>query len=334
MSFIEDDEEYNPFDNNSAAAFDNHHAQLDDHEDGFNDDDYSDGELDLEEQKQRRIDDAQFPQPNHKAAAKAKRKAKKAAEQYETGGVESVGLVSGDANVGAGEREKALARREAAVEKREAKVRDREAQVRKMAGSGSSTMDNWPCKCYPLAYHSIADEIPHDEQPLVRKFYFLVRFTWLCLLMNFMALSATWFEGDDDGDKYFLWSLIFMLFGVPLSWKLWYRSVYYATRDNTSRRWVFFFINFFIHMAFSVLMVIGVPEDFVAGSGIILMSDQFAKSNDTAGFMCLVGTAFWGINILCSLYLIKRAHTTWRVGGGEEALKKSAAKAALKHGAK
>jgi hypothetical protein len=39
---------------------------------------------------------------------------------------------------------------------------------------GNTRADNWPSRCYPLAYHSIVNEIPEPHRTLVRKFYVAV----------------------------------------------------------------------------------------------------------------------------------------------------------------
>jgi hypothetical protein len=46
---------------------------------------------------------------------------------------------------------------------------------------------NWP-KFYPVTYHDIDDDIPARHQALLRRFYALVFFTWLCLFFNWFVV--------------------------------------------------------------------------------------------------------------------------------------------------
>jgi len=148
----------------------------------------------------------------------------------------------------------------------------------------------------------------------VRKLYVLVMFTWLCLLWNWITVMSAWFAGGAEGSNA-LESSIWLILGVPLSWRLWYRSIYYATRDNSSKNWIFFFINFFLHMCWCIVMGLGVPS--TAGAGLFYFLRQFTNSNKTAGVFGLAAMAAWGINLGVSFVLVKGAHQRWKQSGGD-----------------
>ena len=94
----------------------------------------------------------------------------------------AIGIASGTAAVGGAMktleevsvREQNLLRREAAMLEKEKELDRREREL------GRGRIDNWPCKCYPIAYHSISDEIPLQFQPMMKKFYAL--FWCMCWL--------------------------------------------------------------------------------------------------------------------------------------------------------
>ena len=67
-------------------------------------------------------------------------------------------------------REANLRAREEKMARMEMEVEQRERAVKAKENAGK----NWPSKCYPILYHSIADEIPTRLQPMIKKFYALV----------------------------------------------------------------------------------------------------------------------------------------------------------------
>jgi len=164
---------------------------------------------------------------------------------------------------------------------------------------------------------------------MIRKFYANLLFTWLCLFWNWLVIMVIWAtpDADNNSSSEALWSSIFVILGIPGSWRFWYRSVFYGVKDRKASQWIFFFINFLCHVIFCVLMGVGVPN--VAGGGLFMMIKMFANDHTLAGFFSLVDVIIWGLNLLISFYLMKSAHNVWKNLGMKSETKKAAAKAAL-----
>lgn len=219
-------------------------------------------------------------------------------------------------------REQNLMRREQALLQKEAELQERERRLASLLKD-----KNWPFSCWALTYHSIEDEIPEAEQVLVRKFYVLIRFTWLCLLMNWLTAFAVKF-GADGSTASLLWSSVYLMLGTPGAWFLWYKPIYTASRDDNSKTWAFFFINFFVHTGFAIVMSCGIPG--TAGMGLWTFMDTI-DDHKTPGIFALVSALMWILASLMSCFLMKRAHNVWRGRGGEEAAKKALAKEAARN---
>jgi len=222
-------------------------------------------------------------------------------------------------------REQALLRREAKLAEKEKFLEEKEAAL---ASQQILRPKNWPFKCYPILYHSITEEIPPEHRPMLRKFYVTVMYTWICILWNWVVCMTVWGKNaSDSGSSDALWSSLYVVIGIPGAWVSWYRGVYYGTRDKASGRWVFFFISFFVHIAFVICMGLGVPS--IAASGLFLMFKMFTNNENLCGIFSLVSVGVFALNALFSIYLIKIAHNVWRGAGGDKALKRDVAKAAV-----
>eukprot|EP00808_Paulinella_micropora_P009259 g50030.t1 len=224
---------------------------------------------------------------------------------------------------------KELERRERTLAEREAHLREREKESREV--QGARMPPNWPFKCYAVAYHDIEAEIPTSYQLLVRHFYAYIYMAWISLGWNWLLLTMAWFSGVQNytsGDTDFMWGSLYLAFGSVGAWKLWYRSLYYGCRDGSARQWIFFFINFGIHIVFSGIMAVGVPK-FAAG-GLMFMIKMFTAKANFLGWASLTNSMLWGVNVVSGVYLIKRAHRVWKHSGAHEQTKRSIAEAVLK----
>jgi len=76
-------------------------------------------------------------------------------------------------------------------------------------------------------------------------------------------------------------------------------------------------------------MAIGVPK--IGAGGLFIMIDMFANSHDIAGIFALVDAGIWTINVITSLYLLKKSYQVWKVGGGPGKASQEAAKALIEH---
>jgi len=218
------------------------------------------------------------------------------------------------------DKEQELARREEELNQREAQLDKKEI---KLGGK-----DNWPSRCYPITYHDINKEIPEGRRSLVRKLYALVIFTWICLIWNWIIMMSVWFAGGDvSASSEAIWSSLYMVMGIPLSWMWWYRGVYFGCRDSSTKSWLGFFSGFIAHFALAILIAFGVPS--CAGSGFLWMIKLFTASYQVLGVLSIISTVFWGLNCLSSLYLLKQAYSAWKQGGGSDQLTRDATKAAI-----
>lgn len=220
-------------------------------------------------------------------------------------------------------RERRLRQRELALEAKEKEIAKLEERLREKL----KYEPNWPSRCYPLLHHDIAQDIPENARFLVKCAYVTVLLTWVCLFWNWIImLSAWWSDADSDGAMEALYASIYLLCGIPGAWQLWYRSLYFANKDESTRKWIVFFINFVIHILYTIVMGLGIPK--TNSAGLIYLITEFADHNNTIGIFSLVETFLWIINLLLSVFVIKSAHTTWRAEGHSDRAKKEAAAAA------
>lgn len=225
-------------------------------------------------------------------------------------------------------REESLRRREEALVQREQSVDNREVQYRQ----GDGPVNNWPFKCWSIAYHNIAVDVPSEHQILVKKFYAAVLFTWLCLAWNWLAMIVCVFAGESShvsADA--IWSSIFFGFGVPGSWRFWYRNFYYGVSQKTSARWCTFFLFFAGHIAFSVVMAFGLEA--TGGSGLFYMISIISSGkHQSTSLLTLIALVLWILDISFSLHLLRKAHETWKSIGQPKRMQQDLARTMVEQG--
>jgi len=216
--------------------------------------------------------------------------------------------------------EERLKQREFIINDREAKIRER----RLLLEMQWKKKPNWPFECYPLAYHSIKDEVMPEHRSLCRKYYLLVRLVFLCQAYNLICQLAIWWTPSSHPDdswafNVFVGALYFSI-GCIAAWKWWYRSVYSALSKPKASKFYVHLIGFAAHIAFALLMLIGIPS--FAMSGFWTMVDMFnaeSKSKDTLGVMCLINVGLWTIVLAASVLLIKKTYNLFKLSGGRAA---------------
>jgi len=219
-------------------------------------------------------------------------------------------------------REENLKRREQELSAREKEVENRETTVRSNAGFKAP---NWPSRCYPIDYHDIDADIPEENRTLVRRFYYVCILTWIGLFWNWLIFLIAYFATTFDVSSDVLWSSIYLVLGVPGSWKLWYKNLYTGTRTKSNANWIAFFITFFMHWVLAILIGVGVPS--CNGAGLLTMLKWFANSWNGGGVCALISTAIWVVILASSTILAKQAQTVWKVGGGSDRLARESAAA-------
>lgn len=225
------------------------------------------------------------------------------------------------------------------IEAREANLRAREEKMlakeqnldyrERQVAIAEGSYNNWPCMCMPVLYHNIKEDIPQPKQKLVKRAYFNVLFTWFGLLWNFVTVITIWGQSG-DGSGEFIWSGIYFLLGVPGSWVIWYRPLYYGCKKKNNRKFLLFFLGEFLHIVLAILIAIGVPS--MGTGGFLWMAKMFSGGYTVAGIFSLVLSICWVINFFLSIWIIKRGRDEWKAGGGSKDLERdmAAAKVAAK----
>lgn len=142
-----------------------------------------------------------------------------------------------------------LERREQELLRRERDLEVRERNTRSSSGGGARNY-NWPFKCWSIAYHNISEEIPPVHRSCVRLCYFVYVLFVIALLSNFLVVTFRLFI--DQEFSAFLMAFIYMVCGVPGAYYLWYRRIYNSCKSERAFGFLWFFLMFLIHIAFTV----------------------------------------------------------------------------------
>mmetsp|Transcript_55207 Transcript_55207/g.49700 ORF Transcript_55207/g.49700 Transcript_55207/m.49700 type:complete len:370 (-) Transcript_55207:1294-2403(-) len=226
-----------------------------------------------------------------------------------------------------------LNKKEAYLDRREQQLLERKkrlAAVKHELNSTNIRRDNWPCTYYPITFHSIQQEIPPHARSHMKRMYTLVLMTFFCFILNTFAQLILYFT-DVGTDSDILLAVLYLFCGVCGAWRLWYRQIYYGIRDRKTLKWWCFFIFFFAHIGFCIVMTIGIEG--WGGAGIITMVDAFNSKKSFAGFFCLVCSCLWSINALGSCFYMKRSWILFKQRGGIEASQGALANAVAQHAA-
>ena len=201
---------------------------------------------------------------------------------------------------------------------------------------------NWP-RCYPITFHSIEEDIPVPAQRIVQTGYYLWMLTCLALLFNFATCTSLWLSGHNgQGDPtyvspgIFLWSALFLATGVVGGWKLWYRTMYGALRDDRALGFLWFFLMFLAHTIFSCIAAVGVPSTSTAGVLVMITVWTWrepglngAEDRHFYGqaVLCTMTAMLWCLAAVTSLYVLRDMHARYKSRGsaGAHEVKKQVA---------
>mmetsp|Transcript_20107 Transcript_20107/g.59708 ORF Transcript_20107/g.59708 Transcript_20107/m.59708 type:complete len:320 (-) Transcript_20107:1052-2011(-) len=238
----------------------------------------------------------------------------------------SVALPPSDLNA----REAQLAAREAEFAAREKELKALESQL---VTEGRLTRKNWP-RCWPIIYHDIEGEIQDPgSRRVVREVYVCWWGFMACLIWNFFCASVM--LGTDAEHKASSWflTIIYFVLGVPIGFWVWYLAIYRAGKNDSTVRFIYFFLGFMIHTAFCIWAAIAVP--FSAESWSFcgwFAAIQALDYGAFPGVVFMMGAAFWTIEALYCLWCLKDAFLFFRGKGGVEQAKQDAAVAAFRAG--
>lgn len=213
---------------------------------------------------------------------------------------------AGGGRVPLDKREQELARREAAVARREQELARAQTQFR-------DRLKDWP-SCYPVLRHNIGEDIPAWNRGMVRWAYL----TWLLSLLGFtynwlIILLATAANTGQAGLRWWFLATVIWFTGVPGSFFLWYRSLYYAAKtDGSTWSYMKSLLFVVVHLAWSVWMILAIPGlgDFSAGVFPMLSLFNDGGGKGVAfGIMYIINIGIWGcVAFLCTVisgYAIK-----------------------------
>jgi len=190
----------------------------------------------------------------------------------------------------------------------------RQLQEREMKLEGSGVVeDNWPCSLYPVTYHSIKADIPLQNQPFVRKHYWILKLTMFALTWNFLTLVIMYVENAASSTN-LMWATIYLMAGVPGSWKLWYKAIYRAVGTDRRVKFVQYFFFGGCHTIFSIVACIGVKE--TALMGFLFMIDAMNVSTG-CGICGVLAFGVWAAIALSSVIMLRRTYKLYRSRGGD-----------------
>ena len=207
-------------------------------------------------------------------------------------------------------REAQLEAREADVARRERDVDNKERMIRRT--SNIVPLKNWPALC-PLTYHSL-DEIPIQDQSLVRTAYRLWVLTASCYVVNLLVMTTLWLGGGPRGLWETLMSALVVVAGVPLSFILWYKGgIYSACKTDGTLRFGWFLFHFSMHTFWMAWGTLAVPSAGEYLAGLFTAIDCF-RTSVFFGIISMLATALWLACALLSLHVMRISVHRFRGG--------------------
>lgn len=225
-------------------------------------------------------------------------------------------------------REKELRAKEEELNRREKELKRREDAAARAGILIESK--NWPFPFFPILHHDIRNDIPAHSRRLMYVAYGSWLGILLCLLWNFICVSAAWI-GHVGGVQIFLLGIIYLLAGYPLSYFLWYRPLYRAMRSESLLRFGWFIIFYLLHIAFVVLAAIAPPIIFKGKSlaGLIPAISLFGDKL-IVGILYAVGAGLYILEAFLSCWVLKSVVQYFRGEGKAAELKREAAAGAFR----
>ncbi|KAG1676535.1 hypothetical protein FOA52_000078 [Chlamydomonas sp. UWO 241] len=230
----------------------------------------------------------------------------------------------------------ALDAREKALLQKEVDLLAKEAQLKALENEltigGQLKRKNWP-RCFPMLYHDIVGEIPPSSRRVVREIYMCWYGFILCLSWNFVCASVMLgTKAEHKASSWFL-TIVYFLLGVPLSFWMWYLAMYNAAKNDSSVRFIYFFLWFSVHTAFCIWASIAFQfsAESWSFSGWFAAIAAFDYGNGPGTIYC-IGASLWTLESLYCLWCVKDVYLWFRGQGGIEQVKQEAAVAAFRQG--
>ncbi|KAJ3307942.1 hypothetical protein HDU76_004233, partial [Blyttiomyces sp. JEL0837] len=170
---------------------------------------------------------------------------------------------------------------------------------------------NWP-PFKPVIYHDIQNDIPEGGRWLVKRLYMAWWLSCVAYLANFCAAFGLLINKAESAGGTFGLALMILLVGVPVSFVFWYQPIYAGIKRDRSVSFFLFFFNYGFHLAFSLLLCIGIPG--WGGAGIIYSLEQLG-SNPAVGILCAIASGLLIFEIVFGLWQIKAVSQYYRSKG-------------------
>jgi len=194
-----------------------------------------------------------------------------------------------------------LQRKEEDIVRREQALKNKEVAIAK-----SQRKKNWP-RCRPVVYQNIPEEIPEDNQAMVKRAYaawfgVVVAYVW-----NFIVLIAC---GEVVGS---ILGIIYFFVNIPLAFLI-YRALYHAARKNRPSLYMTYFIAVWLLIFAYGFLCVGFAS--YGAAGIILAIDEFAAKSAVLGIMAIVAAIVWGVLTVIYFGLFVDARVRYKRAGG------------------
>lgn len=218
------------------------------------------------------------------------------------------------ASGGGGVRAKELEDRERDLARREADLARREREL------GGAQVKNWPFKFFAVAYHNIDEEIPEASRRAVHFAHYSFILLTVALSYNFLfAASAMFFTRG----KFSAWLMaaIYLFFGVPGAYYLWYRRLYNACKNDSALMFAWFFLVYMFHILFCLYAMIAPSGLFGTATyslaGIMSMISAFdeGENGGALGGVYAFGFVLFAMEVMLSTYAMRLVYGAFRGSG-------------------
>jgi len=194
-----------------------------------------------------------------------------------------------------------LKRKEEDITRREQSLKNKEGAIAK-----AQRKKNWP-PCKPVVYQNIAEDIPEDNQPMVKRAYIAWFAVGIAYIWNFIVLISA---GEVVGS---ILGIIYFFVNVPLAFLI-YRALYHAARKNRPSLYMIYFISVWLLIIAYGFLCVGFSS--FGAAGIILAITEFSNKSSVLGIMAVVAAIVWGILTFVYFGLFIDARVRYKKAGG------------------
>lgn len=211
-----------------------------------------------------------------------------------------------------------LERRQQELEAKAAELAAREEALRQGEGE-FRRQHNWPplpsfCPIKPCFFQDINVDIRPEFQKTVQLGYQLwIGFIFMLLLNLFGSIVLM--INAENTVSFFTFSLMTLVFFVPLTYMSWFRPLYKAFKNDSSFNFIIFFIIFGIQIFLTGYWALGLQDGPIG----LFVATHFMKSGALLAIFLFIIAACWGIySAACGLYMVK-VHSIYRSSGASMA---------------